>query len=124
MSEKKGGVRFIRKGGRIIPIRSKKASKGGMSRELKIDIATGAALGAATTLFHKRTRFRAVVGLASMVLGAGTTYSRFKNRKTRARAVVDDFGGLWAKGAAGIAAAGLSRVGLGKLAKFAKKIKR
>lgn len=66
-------MRFIRRNGRIIPIREQKEKS--MTKQ---DIKTGFAAGLTNALFFKRETVRGVAGLASFVQGSSTTIKRVK----------------------------------------------
>ncbi len=116
MSER--GVRFIRKHGRIIPIRSKKSVPFLKSSETKIDVAAGATGGLTASLFFKRKKFIGKVGLISLGVGVGTTLSRFSKRKKNKGWVARDIGGGLLKTASAVSGGvvgTLALVGLHKL---------
>ena len=72
-------MKFIRKNGRIIPVREKGESSDKFeSRMTKTDVKTGAAVGAASVLAFKRPKFRAALAIGSAAFGLRTTVARIK----------------------------------------------
>lgn len=108
-------MRFIRKNGRIIPIREKSLTKQ--------DAATGFAAGLASSLMFKRKSVVVGANLASAGQGISTTFHRFKLHKSKSTAFWEDTKSSFMKAGANIAgqATGLGAlVVLNKLAKIRK----
>lgn len=119
MSEK---PKFIRKGGRIIPIfgKDKESRRSNLN---KIDIATGVSAVAATTLLFKRKKVAKTARVFSFASGLTTSMARFENEDSTSEAIKQDLGGWARKFAGGVAAGALSfgsLKGLNKLAKLRK----
>lgn len=114
--------RFIRKGGRIIPIFGKNKNDR-RSNLNKIDMATGAGVVAATTLLFKRKKVAKTARIFSFASGLTTSVARFENEDSASEAIKQDVGGWASKLVGGVAAGALSfgsLKGLNKLAKLRK----
>lgn len=118
-------MKFIRKGGRIIPIREKgETSEGFEKRMTRADVGTGLGLGLGGGHFQGKPKVRAVLAGFSALSGLRTTVARIKEHGVTK--------GLWedvkssalkiVAGGAGGAVGGLSLVGTRKLRPLSKKM--
>lgn len=123
MAEK---MKFIRKNGRVIPIKakgSKEPVKQVRQKADKQDFLTGLGHGLTTSLFHKRFGVKVASSLLSIGSGVQTSRDRFKSEKTTGSAVLQDIKGSFIKSGgalAGMAVGFGSLVGLNKLKKLGK----
>lgn len=79
-------MKFIRKNGRIIPIKEKAMEKELTKSDVKVGLGTGLVKG----MFWKRQGFGQFANLASLGHGAGTTFKRVKSHENKGRAVWED----------------------------------
>lgn len=109
-------MKFIRKGGRIIPIGEKQKEKELTNSDYKVGAATGLLSG----LFWKRKGFGTLLGIGSFGHGAGTTVSRFKNHSSKKTAAWEDVKASVVKTAISTAAFGIAAVSAVKLSQLSK----
>jgi hypothetical protein len=111
-------TRFIRKNGRIIPIKGKKKDKKEKKKPMslaKVDALTGAAAGAGTVGFIKSPKVSSVFAGASLASGAYTAYKRFYDpNRTIGDKIKDEIGGSLAKSFSGLAGGALAGIALFK----------
>lgn len=126
-------MRFIRKNGKIIPIREKgerKAIQGKLQKQDQIerkltrqDTAVGFASGLTRALFFKKKVPQIVIGAGSAAHGLSTTIKRFKTHDRTDKAAWEDLKSTFMKAGASIAGqvtGAVSLVGLNKLNKIRK----
>lgn len=118
-------MKFIRKGGRIIPIREKGESSDNFEKRMtKTDIGTGLGVGLGAGHFRGKPKVRAVLAGFSALSGLRTTVARVKEHGV-SKGLWEDFkSSLLKTGAGGVGGAvgGLSLVGTRKLRPMAKKM--
>lgn len=119
-------MKFIRKNGRIIPIREKGEKAENYEQRLtRSDVKMGLASGLAQSLFFKRTSVQLAAGLGSIAHGGATSVKRYQNNGV-IKAAWEDTKSSYLKSIAtlggGLAGFG-ALAGLNKLNKLRKTVK-